>query len=109
MLPAELWIAVISHMSRNDLLRFRLCSSRTLLPMINQFLFETLYINSGVDEGRRAATRMLAVSRSTIAQHVRVLVLRVVCGGRYSGGYLLSCYSFPGITSRINIPITKRH
>jgi len=94
MLPVELWMAVISHMSRKDLLRFRMCCSRTLLPIINQFLFEILYINSGVDEGRTAATRMLAVSRSNIAQHVRVLVLQVECDGGYSGGCLLSLLQF---------------
>ena len=86
-LPVELWMAVISYISRKDLIRFRLCSSRTLLPMVNHFLFEKLYINSGAAEGRRAATRMLAVSSSNIAQHVRVLVLQVVCD-QYFGGCL---------------------
>jgi hypothetical protein len=101
--PVELWMEIISHMSRNDLLQFRLCSSRTLLPIINQVLFEHLYIIIGVDEGRKAASRMLAVSRSNVTQHVRVLQLQVECG-RYYSGCLLSLLE---IISKIDIPITK--
>ena len=92
-LPVELWMEVISHMTREDLLQLRLCSSRTLLPIINQFLFETIYISVGAEEGRRGAARMRAVSRSTIAQRVRVLVLKVV-SGPFPSECLLSLLQF---------------
>ena len=87
MLPVELWMEVISYLSYEDLLRFRLCSTRTVLPIIDSSLFKELYINvhyindrqrrSTAAERRRAATRMLAVSKSRIACHVRVLELGI--------------------------------
>jgi len=44
MLPVELWVAVISHLSCEDLRQFRLCSSRTALAIINRFYSTVTYI-----------------------------------------------------------------
>jgi hypothetical protein len=96
-LPVELWMAVISHMSRKDLVQFRLCSSHTLLPFINQFLFENLYIKSGAEDEPMAASRMLAVSKSNVAQHVRVLELQIVSGQSYGECLLVFLVLSPGL------------
>ena len=119
-LPIELWMEVISYLYHEDLLQFRLCSSRTVLSVVDSFLFKELHIRmrhindkqrpSTAAERRKAATRMLAVSRSRIVHHVRVLELGIstdyVPGRRYSRW--LPVTSLPGLTSTVSSKVTKK-
>jgi hypothetical protein len=120
-LPVELWISIFSLLSREDLLRFRLCSSRIVLSMINRSLFEELYINvpngdevqqrSAAAERGRVANRMRAVSRSEIVQHVRVLVLQIsndYGSAAYPGGYSPVTILFSGSSLPLAITSPKK-
>ncbi|KAG8849773.1 hypothetical protein FRB91_009605 [Serendipita sp. 411] len=86
-LPQELWLQISSQLNREDLLKFRLVAPRTVLPQINSILFENLVVDvDGTDDLTRweeaeadgvALDRLRQVTNSRIADHVRILTLRL--------------------------------
>jgi len=87
-LPVELLIIIIDQIARKDILNFRLCAPRNILPLIDTIVFREicLPIDTSDDLERWkwedekegvALQRLVDVSQSRIVKHMRVLVLRV--------------------------------
>ncbi|KAG8814016.1 hypothetical protein FRC17_001331 [Serendipita sp. 399] len=86
-LPQELWQQISAQLNRSDLLKFRLVAPREILPQINSVLFEDLVVDvDGTDDLTRweeaeadgvAIRRLQQVAKSRIADHVRILTLRL--------------------------------
>jgi len=87
-LPVELLIIIIDQIPRKDILNFRLCAPRNILPFINSIVFRKICLpvdtsddlnrRKSVDEKEGVALRRLVhVAQSGIVKHVRVLVLRI--------------------------------
>jgi len=87
-LPVELLFIITDQISRKDILNFRLCAPRNMLPFLDAIVFREIDLSIDTSDGFErwewedvkegvALQRLVDISQSRIVKYVRVLVLRI--------------------------------